>query len=322
MLLSRRAFTTALLAGAYGSHSSTAASAQQLKSLKLTAPANPGGGYDQLARAVQEALTAEKIATGVQVANVIGGGGTVGLAQFVNSKERDPALLVAGLGMVGAIIINKAPVNLDQVTPLARLQGEYQPLFVAANSPIKNLGDLIGKFKENPGSVSWGGFAPGSPDHILSGLVVKACGGDVKKMNYIPVGTGGEMLPLVMSGKVTVATGGLNEIAGQIKAGKLRAIGISSPERLPGVDIPTFKEQGVDVTLVNWRGLMAPPNIGASDKQAIEDAIRKMVETETWKKICEQREWVILYMPSAEFAAFVKEEQTRIGVLLKDLGLA
>jgi putative tricarboxylic transport membrane protein len=322
MLLSRRAFTTALVASAYGSHSPTAASAQQLKSLKVTAPANPGGGYDQLARAVQEALTAEKIATGVQVTNVIGGGGTVGLAQFVNSKERDPALLVAGLGMVGAIIVNKAPVNLDQVMPLARLQGEYQPLFVAANSPIKNLGDLIGKFKENPGSVSWGGFAPGSPDHILSGLVVKAAGGDVKKMNYIPVGSGGEMLPLVMSGKVTVATGGLNEIAGQIKAGKLRAIGISSPERLPGVDIPTFKEQGVDVTLVNWRGLMAPPNISASDKQAIEDAIRKMVEAETWKKICEQREWVILYMPSAEFAAFVKEEQTRIGVLLKDLGLA
>jgi len=152
--------------------------------------------------------------------------------------------------------------------------------------------------------------------------VVKAAGGDVKKMNYIPVGTGGEMLPLVMSGKVTVATGGLNEIAGQIKAGKLRAIGISSPERLPGVDIPTFKEQGIDVTLVNWRGVMAPPGIGASDKQALEDAIRKMTESATWAKICEQREWVSLYMPSAEFAAFVKDEQTRIGALLKDLGLA
>jgi putative tricarboxylic transport membrane protein len=322
MLLDRRTFNAALLTTAAGCVFPPAASAQQLKSLKITAPANPGGGYDQLARAVQEALTAEKIATGVQVTNVIGGGGTVGLAQFVNSKDRDPALLVAGLGMVGAIIVNKAPVNLDQVTPLARLQGEYQPLFVSAGSPIKTLQDLLAKFKENPGSVSWGGFAPGSPDHILSGLVVKAAGGDVRKMNYIPVGTGGEMLPLVMSGKVTVATGGLNEIAGQIKAGKLRAIGISSPERLPGVDIPTFKEQGIDVTLVNWRGVMAPPGIGASDKQALEDAIRKMTESATWAKICEQREWVSLYMPSAEFAAFVKDEQTRIGALLKDLGLA
>ena len=167
-------------------------------------------------------LVGEKLAASVQVINVPGAGGTVGLAGFANAKERDPALLVAGLGLVGATFINKAPVGLDQVTPLARLQGEYQPLFVAANSPIKTVNDLVAKFKENPGSVSWGGFAPGSPDHLMSGLVVKAAGGDVKKMNYVPVGTGGEMLPLVISGKVTVATGGLNEVAGQLKTGRLR----------------------------------------------------------------------------------------------------
>ena len=321
MVYTRRTFVTTLLATA-APCLPRPVSAQQLKSLKIIAPANPGGGYDQLARAIQDALNAEKLASGVQVTNIIGGGGTIGLAQFVTSKERDPVLLVAGLGMVGAIITNKAAVTLDQVTPLARLQGEYQPLFVSASSPIKTLEDLLNKFKENPGSVSWGGFAPGSPDHILSGLVVKGAGGDVKKMNYIPVGTGGEMLPLVMSGKVTVATGGLNEVAGQFKAGKLRAIGISSPERLPGVDIPTFKEQGLDVTLVNWRGLMAPATISASDKQVVEDTIRKMTESETWKKTLEQREWIGLYMPSAEFATFVKEEQTRIGAILKDLGLA
>jgi putative tricarboxylic transport membrane protein len=321
MVYTRRTFVTTLLATA-AAGLPRPVSAQQLKSLKIIAPANPGGGYDQLARAIQDALNAEKLASGVQVTNIIGGGGTIGLAQFVTSKERDPVLLVAGLGMVGAIITNKAAVTLDQVTPLARLQGEYQPLFVSASSPIKSLDDLLNKFKENPGSVSWGGFAPGSPDHILSGLVVKGAGGDVKKMNYIPVGTGGEVLPLVMSGKVTVATGGLNEVAGQFKAGKLRAIGISSPERLPGVDIPTFKEQGLDVTLVNWRGLMAPATISASDKQIVEDTIRKMTESETWKKTLEQREWIGLYMPSAEFATFVKEEQTRIGAILKDLGLA
>jgi putative tricarboxylic transport membrane protein len=267
-------------------------------------------------------LTAEKLAASVQVLNVPGAGGTVGLAGFVNAREREPALLVAGLGLVGAININKSPVTLDQVTPLARLQGEYQPLFVAANSPIKTLGDLIARFKDNPGSVSWGGFAPGSPDHLVSALVVKAGGGDVKKMNYVPVGTGGEMLPLVISGKVTVATAGLNEVAGQLKTGRLRAIGVSSPERLPGIDIPTFKEQGVDATLVNWRGLMAPPSLPAEDKQALEAAIAKMVQSAPWKKILAQREWVDLYMPSDRFTAFVKEEQTRISALLKELGLA
>jgi putative tricarboxylic transport membrane protein len=173
-------------------------------------------------------------------------------------------------------------VTLDQVTPLARMTGEYQPLVVAADSPIRTLDDLIAKFKADPGSVSWGGFALGSPDHILSGLIVKAIGGDVTKMNYIVSGAGGEMLAQVMGGHITVATGGLNEFAQQLQAGKLRALAISSPERLPGVDIPTFKEQGVDVELVNWRGLMAPGKIRANDKKALDAAINEMVRSSEW----------------------------------------
>ncbi|HEX5868155.1 MAG TPA: tripartite tricarboxylate transporter substrate binding protein, partial [Beijerinckiaceae bacterium] len=113
MVYTRRTFVTTLLATA-AAGLPRPVSAQQLKSLKIIAPANPGGGYDQLARAIQDALNAEKLASGVQVTNIIGGGGTIGLAQFVTSKERDPVLLVAGLGMVGAIITNKAAVTLDQ----------------------------------------------------------------------------------------------------------------------------------------------------------------------------------------------------------------
>ena len=129
------------------------------------------------------------------------------------------------------------------------------------------------------------------------------------------------MLPLVMSGKITVATGGLNEVAGQFKAGKLRPIGISSPERLPGVDIPTFREQGVDATLVNWRGLMAPPGISPEDKRALEAAVAKVVQSPSWKKLVQEREWVDLYMPADQFAAFLKEEVGRISAILKELGL-
>jgi putative tricarboxylic transport membrane protein len=322
MSLDRRSFNKALLAAAsVGLFPALPVRAQDIKGLKIIAPAGPGGGYDQLARAAQEILTGEKLATSVQVVNVPGAGGTIGLAQFINSKERDPSLLVAGLGLVGAPFINKSPVTLAQTTPLARLQGEYQPLFVAADSPIKSVGDLIGKFKQDPGSVSWGGFALGSPDHLLSGLVVKAAGGDVKKMNYVPVGTGGEMLPLVMSGKVTVATGGLNEVAGQFKAGKLRPIGISSPERLPGVDIPTFREQGVDATLVNWRGLMAPAKMRAADKDALDSAMGEMVRTEEWQSLLKERGWVDMYQSSADFAAFLGPERERIDGILRDLGL-
>jgi putative tricarboxylic transport membrane protein len=292
-----------------------------VEGVEIIAPAGPGGGYDQLARATQQVLEAEGLASGVQVTNVPGAGGTIGLAQFVTGKRRGNNLLVSGLGMVGAVLTNKAPVTLDQVAPLARLQGEYQPLVVAADSPIKTLDDLVRTFRADPGSVSWGGFALGSPDHILTGLIVKAVGGDVTRMNYIVAGAGGEMLAQVMGGHITVATGGLNEFAQQLQAGKLRALAISSPERLPGVDIPTLKEQGVDVELVNWRGLMAPEGMRERDKKALEDALGAMVKSASWQAILKERGWVDAYLPSEPFAAFVKSEQERIAALLEDLGL-
>ena len=292
-----------------------------VKSLDLIAPAGPGGGYDQLARATQEVLQAKELVPAVQVENIPGAGGTIGLAQFVTKGSRNPSGLVVGLGMIGAIRINKSPVTLDQVKPLARLTGEYQPLVVAADSPIKSMADLLAQFKSDPGSVTWGGFALGSPDHILCALIVKAAGGDVAKMNYIVAGAGGEMLAQVMGGHLTVATGGLNEMAQQIQAGKLRAIGISSPERLPGVDIPTFKEQGVDATLVNWRGLMAPAKLRGADKEALDQAMGEMVRTEQWQALLKERGWVDMYQSAAEFSEFLGPERSRIEGILRDLGL-
>lgn len=314
----RRALLAATLLGALGM---AAPSQAQVEGLEIIAPAGPGGGYDQLARATQEVLEAKGLASGVQVVNIPGAGGTIGLAQFVTKSARNPGLMVTGLGMVGAVLTNKAPVTLDQVTPLARLTGEYNALVVAADSPIRSLDDLVAQFKADPGSVSWGGFALGSPDHILSGLIVKAIGGDVTKMNYIVSGAGGEMLAQVMGGHITVATGGLNEFAQQIQAGKLRALAISSPERLPGVDIPTLKEQGVDVELVNWRGLVAPGKVRAADRKELEAAVDQMVQSAEWQEIVNERGWVDMYLPGEKFASFVTEEQTRIEGILKDTGL-
>jgi putative tricarboxylic transport membrane protein len=293
----------------------------EINGIEIIAPAGPGGGYDQLARATQEVLQANQLASAVQVQNIPGAGGTIGLAQFVTKGSRNPSLLVAGLGMIGAIAISKSPVTLDQVQPLARLTGEFQPLVVAAESPIKSLADLLAQFKADPGSVSWGGFALGSPDHILCALIVKASGGDVAKMNYIVAGAGGEMLAQVMGGHLTVATGGLNEMAQQIEAGKLRAIGVFSPERLPGVDILTSKEQGVDVTLVNWRGLMAPAKMRPAEVTAMDAAMGEMVRTDEWQALLKERGWVDMYLPADEFAAFLTPERARIEGILREVGL-
>jgi putative tricarboxylic transport membrane protein len=293
----------------------------QLKSVEIMAPANPGGGYDQHARAMQQVMQELNLASGVQVVNVPGAGGTIGLSQFVSGKKRGTGLMITGLGMIGATLINKSPVSLDQATPLARLTGEYQPIIVSAESPLRTMDDLIAKFKADPGSVSWGGFAIGSPDHILYALIVKAVGGDVSRMNYIASGAGGEMLAAVMGGHITVVTGGYNEFAAQLKEGKLRALAISSPERLPGIEVPTLKEQGVDVELVNWRAVVTSGDIKQADLKALDGAMGKMVQSPQWKAILAERGWVDSYLPAKDFAGFLQDEQTRIKSVLDELGL-
>src|SRR5688572_24087587 len=186
--------------------------AAQTRNLELIAPASAGGGWDQTARAMQAVLQQAGLATSVQVQNIAGAGGTVGLAQFVTSKKRrGDAILVAGQTLQGAIITNKAPVTLDDITPLARLVGEYEILIVPAESPIKSAGDLVAKLKADPGSVSWGGGSIASTDQILAGLIAKAVGTDAAKVNYIAHSGGGEALNSILGGHVTVGIGGYGE---------------------------------------------------------------------------------------------------------------
>ena len=294
----------------------------QVEGLEIVAPASPGGGWDQTARAMQAALEEEGLASGVQVQNISGAGGTIGLAQFVTSKAgRDDALLVSGLIMVGGILTNASPVTLDQVTPLARLTGEYEMIAVTADSPIKSMADLVAKLKADPGSVSWGGGSAGGTDHILVGLIAKAAGVDPTKVNYIAHSGGGEAMSSILGGHVTAGVNGVAELMPQIEAGKLRPLAISSEERVPGMEVPTLKEQGVDVALTNWRGVMAPPEIEDDDKQALSEMIAGMVKSAAWQETLEERGWIDMYQPAEEFAAFLEEDQAKVEGTLKAIGL-
>jgi putative tricarboxylic transport membrane protein len=285
-------------------------------------PAAPGGGWDQTGRAMQNALQENDLASGIQVVNIPGAGGTIGLAQFVSSKEgQGNALLTGGLVMLGAILTNQSPVTLEQVTPIARLTGEYEAIVVPASSEIQTLDDLIAQFKEDPQSVSWGGGSAGGTDHMLVGLIAKAAGVDPSGINYVPFAGGGEALASILGGHVTAGVSGYQEFAGQIDTGDLRALAISSAERLEGVDIPTLKEQGIDVELTNWRAVFAPPGISDEDKQALGDAVGKMVESEAWQNTLKDRAWLDLYLPPDEFAQFLEQDRQQVETVLKDIGL-
>jgi putative tricarboxylic transport membrane protein len=258
----------------------------------------------------------------VQVENVGGAGGTVGLAQFVDRKNGDgSALLVSGLVMVGAILTNQSPVTLDQVTPIARLTGEYEVIVVPGSSDIQSLDQLVEKLKADPGAVSWGGGSAGGTDHILVGLIAKAVGADPTGINYIPYSGGGEALAAIMGGHVTAGVSGYGEFAGQIASGDLKALAISAPERIPGIDVPTLKEQGVDVELANWRAVMAPPGIDGAQRDALVAAVGKMVESEPWQTTLKQKDWMNLYMAGDDFAAYLAKQNEDITVVLKDIGL-
>jgi putative tricarboxylic transport membrane protein len=290
--------------------------------LSIMAPAAPGGGWDQTARSMQAALQEAGIVSNVQVTNVPGAGGAIGLAQFVNQAKGNPnQLIVAGYVMVGALIANNSPVSLDDVTPIARLTGEYEAIVVPKDSPIKTMADLVAKLKEDVGAVSWGGGSAGGADHIAVGLIAKAAGLDPSKINYVPFSGGGEALAAILGGQVTAGISGYSEFAGQVASGDLRLLAVSSPERLAGIDAPTLKESGLDVEVQNWRMVAAGPDITAEQKADLVATIEAMVKSDQWKATLASKGWIDTYLAGDEFGAYIKDQVASTTQILKDIGV-
>lgn len=320
--MKKYSFLGGLFAAALSVSIGLPASAAGLESLNIIVPAKPGGGWDQTGRALEGVIRGANLAGAVSVENVVGAGGTVGLAQLAGKEAGNGnAVMVMGLVMVGAVLTNNSPTTLEQVTPLARLTGEYEVIVVPANSPIKNMGELVEKLKADPGSVAWGGGSAGGTDHIIAGLVGKAAGIDLTKLNYVPFSGGGEALAAILGGHVTAGISGYSEWAGQIAAGELRILAITSPERVAGIDAPTLKEQGIDVELANWRGIVAAPGISDEQKAALAEAVDKVVKSDAWKAILAEKKWTDLYLPHEEFGKLVTAENARVKETLKSIGL-
>ncbi len=297
-------------------------SAVALDSVKFMIPANPGGGWDQTGRNFSAAMLKAGVVKNTQFDNKGGAGGTIGLAQFVNTAKGDGnAIMVGGMVMVGGIILNKSAVNLGMVTPMARLTGEYEVLVVPTNSPIKTLKDLTDKLKADPGSVSWGGGSAGGTDHILAGMIAGAVGVDPSKVNYIPYAGGGEAQAAILGGHVTVGVSGYGEFSAQIKGGKFRALAISSDKRAAGIDIPTLREQGVAVDLFNWRGVFAAPGITDAQKKELLAAIDTTAKSPAWKETLTKMDWTDIYLSGDAFGKYLDEENKRIGDILAKLNL-
>jgi putative tricarboxylic transport membrane protein len=297
-------------------------SARASANLKMMIPANPGGGWDTTGRALGKALQEAGVASTVAYDNKGGAAGAIGLAQFVNGSKGDPnALMVMGAVMLGGIITGKPPVSLSQATPLARLTSEYNVFVLPANSPYKSMKDVVEQMKKDPGSIKWGGGSRGSTEHIAAAMIAREVGVDPAKINYVAFRGGGEATAAILGGNVSVGGSGYSEFAEYINSGKMKAIAVTSDKRLKGIDVPTMKEQGINVVLGNWRGVYGAPGITAEQRKGLTEMVLKATKTKAWTDALEKNGWTPAVMAGAEFEKFVDDEFASLRAVMVKSGM-
>lgn len=277
----------------------------------MTAGANPGSGFDITIRAVVEALEKEHIVdVPLPVENRPGNSGADFLATMVERYKGDEnQVSVTSLSMMMNELLGKSTYGYDDVTMIARLITEYYVVVTRLDSPYNNLDDVMSGIKADPKGVVVGAA---NDDQAPFDLLVAAAGGDASTINYVPFEGGGDQIKALESGEISVAIGGVSEFVDLLSAGTLQPLGVLSEERLPGLDAPTAREQGLDVTLSNWRGLYGPPEMPQAAVEYWQDALGRMVESPTWKQIAKDRHFTTTFMVGDEFQAFLEETQADV----------
>ncbi|MEJ6023756.1 Bug family tripartite tricarboxylate transporter substrate binding protein [Ramlibacter sp. PS4R-6] len=292
-------------------------SARAASTLKMMIPANPGGGWDTTGRALGRALVEAGAADAVQYENKGGAAGVLGLAQFAQGAKGDPqALMMMGAVMVGGLITAKPPVQLQSCTPVARLTSEYNVFVVPAASPLRSMKDVVEQLKREPASVRWGGGSRGATEHIAACMLARNVGVDPKKVNYVAFRGGGEAVSAILGGNVTVGGSGYSEFAEHIAAGKMRAIGVTSQKRLPGLAVPTLKEQGWDVVIGNWRGVYGAPGISGEQRAELADSVVKATRTKAWQEALAKNGWTPSLSTGKDFEDFVEYEFSSLRAIM------
>ncbi|GLU46232.1 Bug family tripartite tricarboxylate transporter substrate binding protein [Nocardiopsis ansamitocini] len=287
----------------------------------LVAPAAPGGGWDMLARELQNGLRDEELRYNVQVTNVAGAGGTIGLRQTANREGQANVLTMTGLGMVGAVETTNSTATMDDVTPIAQLASEYGVVVVPADSPYETVDDFVQAWREQEETLPVAGGSMGGVDQIFAGLTAAEAGVDPGSMNYLPYSGGGEVLTSLLSNTSQAGFGTLGDFRDQLDGGPIRALGVSAPERIEGFeDIPTLTEQGYDVELANWRGVIAPPGLAEEEIDELSALVAEIVESPSWADTLERNRWTDTYQPRAEFESFLDEEIVLTREIVKELG--
>ncbi|MCP3822552.1 tripartite tricarboxylate transporter substrate binding protein [Streptomyces sp. A3M-1-3] len=294
----------------------------QIPGLRFMVPNTPGGGYDITARTAAKNAEDAGLTHNIEVFNLPGAGGTVGLTRLVSEPGNGKLAMSMGLGVVGAVHTNKAPKTLADTTPIARLTEEQDIVVVSKDSPYKTIGQLLDAWKKNPGKLPvGGGSSPGGPDHLAPMLMAQAAGIAPKSVNYIPFDGGGELLASILGDKVAFGVSGVGEYLDQIRSGELRLLAVTGPERVPGLDAPTLREAGLDTEFTNWRGIVAPPGLSDTERDKLIALAEKLHDSPQWKESLKKNGWDDAFLTGDEFGDFLDEQNKRVDTVLKELGL-
>ena len=300
-----------------------AAWAQPGANLKMLIPANPGGGWDTTGRALGKAMLDAKQAATVTYDNKGGAAGALGLAPFLAGAKGDGhQMMVMGAVMLGGLITSRSPLNLMQATPLARLTTEYNVFVLPANSPHKTMADVIAQLKKDPGSVKGGGGSRGSTEHIAAAMIAREAGVDPAKINYVAFRGGGEATAAILGGNVTVGGSGYSEFAEYIATGKMKPIAVTSAQRLASIkDVPTLKEQGINVEIGNWRGVFGGPGITPAQRKTLIDAIVATTQSASWQEALKKNDWTSAVLTGDAFSKFVDDEFASLRAIMAKSGM-
>jgi putative tricarboxylic transport membrane protein len=291
--------------------------------LRFMVPNTPGSGYDLTARTATRAMEDAGLARGVEVFNVPGAGGTVGLQRVVNERGNGKLLMQMGLGVVGASYADGSAVTLRDTTPIAKLVEEPEAVVVPASSPYSTLDQLVQAWRANPVAVAvGGGSSPGGPDHLAAHLMAEAVGVDPTAVTYIGYDGGGRFLTALLNNQIAFGVSGAGEFVDLIEDGLVRVLAVTGAERVALLGAPTLRESGVDLVFTNWRGVVAPPGISDADRQALVELVDGMHASPQWKDAAARNNFVDAYLPADRFAAFLQEENDRVARVLGELELA
>lgn len=296
------------------------------KNVEIIVGVSPGGGIDRTARAIQKIMQDKRLLeVTASVVNKPGGGSTIAQA-YLNQHAGDAHYFeITATSLLTNHILGKSPHSYSEFTRIAMLYDEYIGFAVKTDSPIRSGKELLEVLKNNPDTLAIGiATSAGNTNHIAAGLAAKAAGGDVTKLKIVVFGSGGESMTALLGGHVgLVVTPSANTIR-YLQSGAMRVLAVAAPRRLDGplAVVPTWKEQGVDAVVANWRPVVGPRGLSAAQVAFWEDVFATITRTEEWKNEIEKTGAVIHYMNSRDLRKYFEAQHAQFRAILIDLGLA